>query len=57
MAKSRLSVNWKYKKPFPFYDRQGQVCYIYFKFVYTQKNLAQNRRDMGSGPVSPCFCS
>ena len=38
-------------------DRRGGICYIYFKFeayeIEGEPMAAQNRQDMGSGPVKP----
>ena len=38
-------------------DRRGGICYIYFKFeayrLEGEPMTAQNRQDMGSGPVKP----
>ena len=56
IAKSRLSVNWKYKKPFPLCltDRAGRAIFISnLKYALKGEPMAQNRQNMGSGPVKP----
>ena len=56
IAKSRLSVNWKYKKPFPLCLTGRTGCAIFIsnlKYVLKGEPMAQNRQDMGSGPVKP----
>ena len=54
IAKSRLSVNWKYKKPFPLCLTGRTGCAIFIsnlKYVLKGEPMAQNRQDMGSGQI------